>query len=820
MHPRRRFIQLTCVLLVSISGTLLGLSQGTWQLTVLSVAGAVAGFLIVDYLQWFRLQGWLANIASILILLYAMSEFYSSANALKLISVGKLLVYLQTVLMFQEKTPRLYWQVLVLTLLQVVVAAIFNLNFEGGVLFLVYFAVAGAMMMLQCDLTQWFEVRRVNETNVEILDARAGQSGNNASVKTVDMPACMVFEPQYPRSYRRMFAHLVPWFAVAFVFSTVLFYNIPRTDSSWLGPGFKKVSATGASLGVDLNNRGALAESGLLVFRATFINPVTNAKGNLPDPPYFRGGALNRLVTKDGYTDWRAPYDSVYQFSYLRPRRDIAEGQTYRIQEIALEATTDPLLFSVFPFRRLASTPREVEFVRDISALSRRRRGDIAEMGVYKYSLAVLTDKNGRPLQSWPYEPDIADVPYRTMKENPGEFKSLVWLEPERYPTLVRTAQEIADATGTDDPMVLAKALNRHFTSGNGYSYTTDFSTIERDETLDPVEDFCRNFKTGHCQLYASALAIMLRSQNIPARLAIGYLGNEYNDATDSYMVRGMHAHAWVEAYIPPESCTPEMMASGAAGRGGAWLMLDPTSGVYREDQTVVPGRPLELARTLWQDYVLGMDSRTQPDPININNSKVLGLLDLSRWQSIVEDVSDRVENRPVWRLGFITVVCLVIGGIVYGLVRSRTVRVRAKPRRPVSRIRKMLGDALFWISPELGSWVMGDAYVLRIVPFYERMTAWLKRHHRLQREPTETHREFVRRVAKHFAQHPQRQQIEATVRDITDAFYAVRFGLRDLSASEVRNLEQRLKELERIARESVHQDPADPPAEHPALSV
>ncbi len=820
MHPRRRFIQLTCVLLVSISGTLLGLSQGTWQLTVLSVAGAMAGFLIVDYLQWFRLQGWLANIASILILLYAMSEFYNSENALKLVSVGKLLVYLQTVLMFQEKTPRLYWQVLVLTLLQVVVAAIFNLNFEGGVLFLIYFAVAGAMMMLQCDLTQWFEVRRVNQTNLEILNSRSGESGANERSISAELPACMVFEPQCPRSYRRMFAHLIPWFAVAFVFSTVLFYNIPRTDSSWLGPGFKKVSATGASLDVDLNSRGSIAESGLLVFRATFIDPVTSAKGNLPDPPYFRGGALSRLVTKNGVTDWRAPYDSVYQFSYLRPRRDIAQGQKYKIQEISLEPTTDPLLFSVFPFRRLNATPREVEFVRDISALSRRRRGDIAEMGVYKYSLAVLTDKNGRPLQSWPYEPEIADVPYRTMMENPGEFKSLVWLEPERYPTLVRTAQEIADATGTDDPMVLAQALNRHFTSANGYRYTLDLGAIAYDDSLDPVEDFCRNFKTGHCQYYTSALAIMLRSQNIPARLVIGYLGNEYNEATDSNMVRSMHAHAWVEAYIPPESCTPEMMSSGAAGPGGAWLMLDPTAGVYREDPTVVSGRPLELARTLWQDYVLGMDSRTQPDPISINNSKVLGLLDLSRWQSMVEGVSDRVENRPAWRLGFILIVCAIIGGIVFGLVRSRTIRVRAKPRRPVSRIRRMIGDALFWISPELGSWVMGDAYVLRVVPFYERMTAWLKRHHRLERQPTETHREFVARVGLHFAHHPQRQQIESTVRKITDAFYAVRFGLRDLTATEVRDLELQLKELERIARDNAPRDSVDPPTERPAMSV
>ena len=137
MHPRRRVIQITCLLLITISGLLLGASQGVWQLTFISFLGGFLGLLLVDWLRVIRIQGWLANTASILILLFAMKDFYGGDSAAKLISVGQLLVYLQTVLMFQEKTPRLYWQVLVLSLLQVVVASIFNLNFEGGLLFII-----------------------------------------------------------------------------------------------------------------------------------------------------------------------------------------------------------------------------------------------------------------------------------------------------------------------------------------------------------------------------------------------------------------------------------------------------------------------------------------------------------------------------------------------------------------------------------------------------------------------------------------------------------------------------------------------------------
>lgn len=65
-----------------------------------------------------------------------------------------------------------------------------------------------------------------------------------------------------------------------------------------------------------------------------------------------------------------------------------------------------------------------------------------------------------------------------------------------------------------------------------------------------PIDDFIFREKKGHCGRFASALAVLLRMQNIPSRVVIGYYTNEKNQFGDFYNVRNSNAHAWVEAYF------------------------------------------------------------------------------------------------------------------------------------------------------------------------------------------------------------------------------------------------------------------------------
>jgi len=78
---------------------------------------------------------------------------------------------------------------------------------------------------------------------------------------------------------------------------------------------------------------------------------------------------------------------------------------------------------------------------------------------------------------------------------------------------------------------------------------------------MDAVEYFLFEQKRGYCEQFSSSLAVMARSQGIPARVVTGYAPGEYNPFTGYYDVRASDAHAWVEVYFP----------------GYGWSTFDPT---------------------------------------------------------------------------------------------------------------------------------------------------------------------------------------------------------------------------------------------------
>src|SRR5262249_18543335 len=76
-----------------------------------------------------------------------------------------------------------------------------------------------------------------------------------------------------------------------------------------------------------------------------------------------------------------------------------------------------------------------------------------------------------------------------------------------------------------------------------------------------PLDHFLFEARRGHCQFFATAMAVLLRAQGVPARSVTGFAGGTYNRFGRFYAVGQRHAHAWVEAYID--------------GRG--WALFDPT---------------------------------------------------------------------------------------------------------------------------------------------------------------------------------------------------------------------------------------------------
>jgi protein-glutamine gamma-glutamyltransferase len=82
----------------------------------------------------------------------------------------------------------------------------------------------------------------------------------------------------------------------------------------------------------------------------------------------------------------------------------------------------------------------------------------------------------------------------------------------------------------------------------------------------DPIAWFLQTSKLGHCEYFASALAAMVRSVGIDARVVGGYLTNEFDEQRQHYIVRDSDAHAWIEAEVAPGTwrtfdATPESRA-------------------------------------------------------------------------------------------------------------------------------------------------------------------------------------------------------------------------------------------------------------------
>lgn len=856
----RRLIQLTLLGLVLISSWLLGMSMESMRMIAIGSIGAVLGFLVADCFKLFNIKGFLANVASIAILFLAMKDFFSVDGMGKLVSVANLLVYLQTVLMFQEKTPRLIWQILVLSLLQVVVAAIFSLNFEAGLLFFLYFVVIGMAMVLQAIYTDAYDIQSRNRRSARLWKGRLHSSQSPA-------PEPIVFFEPPPRqepAIRPLFLQLLVWIAISGVFTSLLFFLVPRHTAPWFGPTNVRVSSTGVSKAVDLDERGVITQSNRLVFRVDFENLEAGEPVSIvSNPPYFRGLALSNLVIEDGKTNWRAPHDRVFNDVYQAIPHFNTDRNRRVVQKVSLEESTDPLIYGLMPFYRSSKTPREILFCHEVSALTRCKTQETIGLAPFSYIAETLVDEKGKFLDAWPYISNTLSYRRMPMSVDPPQRKWLTQMDPKRYPSLVGLANQLekdaierteskldqaADPAKIDMDQVrttmslaanragelalstlpgkyrrwvqkrfnlpdsarqaasissdqdvarleLVKEMEQFFLTPGRFKYTMDFRQVRRNDDLDPIEDFVRNHRQGHCELFASALTLMLRYKNVPARLVVGFQGAKENTLLGSYTVREKNAHAWVEAYLRPQDCTSEMFETGQAGPGGAWLRLDPTPPSPETQDAGVGVEAIDLARTAWDEYVLGMEGQSTENTAAFNGpvSRYLKKLDIERWDRRMNSLSKALSSSLTKYLVGAILLLIFFAMWLQNVLASQA--ASASKNSKAGRLRRFLAGAISIIAPKLGQWV-GEGTENNSIGFYHRMTEILERH-KFVRLPSQTHREFAKEVAAAFASHPESGLIGSTVFEITELFNGVRFGNAELESDLVQQIDASLEELD-----------------------
>ncbi|MBI5094273.1 MAG: DUF3488 domain-containing protein [Candidatus Hydrogenedentes bacterium] len=137
----------------------------------------------------------------------------------------------------------------------------------------------------------------------------------------------------------------------------------------------------------------------------------------------------------------------------------------------------------------------------------------------------------------------------------------------------------------------------RDYLQSSSFFYTINPPPLP---TEHPVDTFLNSTRIGHCELFAGAMALMVRSQGIPARVVKGYRGGEWNPSDLSYTIRASMAHLWVEVYF----------------LGYGWVTFDPSPLNEGSEAATVSWLSKTVSRysmrskMLWYQYVIGYNPR------------------------------------------------------------------------------------------------------------------------------------------------------------------------------------------------------------------
>ncbi len=301
-----------------------------------------------------------------------------------------------------------------------------------------------------------------------------------------------------------------------------------------------------------------------------------------------------------------------------------------------------------------------------------------------------------------------------------------------RIPALARSV-----TAGASNDLERARAIERHLRTH--YAYSLD---MPAHEPADPLADFLFNRRTGYCEYFASAMAVMLRSIGIPARLATGFQTGVYNSLTGLWVVRAADAHAWVEAWMP--------------ARG--WTTFDPTPPAIGGHTFALMSKLdlyLDAAGAFWQEWVVGYDPRRQGALAGSlqTGAGYLGFHWLgAAWRAVdrkLTAASPWVERRAGWAVGLIA-----FAAALWLFAPAAVSRIRTRMR--VARLRG-------------GGASAEDATLL-----YARMLALAKRRG-FQKPAWFTPAEFAGSLPA--------DAFGCAVAEFTGAYNALRFGRRDEGA-------------------------------------
>lgn len=766
MHVER-LLQINIAALIGISTFLVGWSRHNVALPLGMLFAAMLSVWVTDVLGRIRIPPAWAKVAMIGAMAITIPGVMRPDKLSVITGIGGFLVYLQLIHLFQKKDRQIYWVLVVLSVIQVVVAALLNQDMWFGVVLILYlFTALSGMFLLFLHLER-------PATDADALEPLLPKGsrwplGRQSAVFQSPQPGRLPVE-------REMFWRLFKMGMFVLAVSVMVFFTVPRFGhGAWRGAGFGGGSRTGFSDRVTLGQLGSLIDDPEQVLKIEFRLGGDSYK--VHDDVYLRGAVLNEYRRGE----WRAKPRPTDRNSLLSWHTPPPPATTVVEQRIHFESMQGDGLFCVWPVVLGPGWPDE--------------------RIVYDPVLERLSRQQGRPQDSPHFV--LGTTGFRQGNQRilvpsdlPPDMESLLEWPEELLPGLKAQGDQWLEMTAaTTDNLSKARYLERMFHSSPRFSYSLEGRPWT--DGVDPVEDFIVNHPIGHCEYFASALVLMLRSQGIPARMVVGYKTDEWNSMGKFFQVRQLHAHAWVEAWLPPGEI-PEDLRGAEDWSHGGWLRLDGTPAARDEAAgtfwTRGPGRYLDFLDFAWTNYIMQMDSPRQQETIYRPLADVLRtiretVLNPQWWKNALAALRDALANLRDpeksffnWRaflaitlFGGTFAVAFVVGPLLWR-------RWWGARRWNGGRARRGAGAS---------------------VEFYRRLEAMLARAG-LIRSPASTQLQFAEEAGVQLAEKLSDRELAALPVLVAEAFYQVRFGGAALDKSQSQTVEQALSRLDNALRKA-----------------
>jgi transglutaminase-like putative cysteine protease len=561
-------------------------------------------------------------------------------------------------------------------------------------------------------------------TAFEIQKARRGVS--RTETRLLVPPDSRVFRKSNKRRRGQTESARLPFVAVAllvliFVLAMPLFLVAPRSGSAALtraGSGLSHF--IGFSENVTLGEIGSLKQDDAVVMRVRIEDQST------PSMLRWRGVALDEFTGRA----WKKSAEAKTGGQRTSERGFFQLGTTEALhrlttQTVFLEPLESPVLFAA---PRLVGLQGDFPYVRvDAEGSVQTRRHEFDRL-IYK----AVSDTTEPPVQ----------VLRNDLRPYAPEFYRYLQLPDRLDPRISKLATSIILRSQAFNRFDAAKAIESELQTSYGYSLEMKAGGP------DPLADFLFNVKVGHCEYFSTAMAVLLRTHGIAARVVNGFLPGEYNEAAGAFTVRQSDAHSWVEVYFPETR---------------SWVTFDPTPSAGRTEP-VRSGfsaqfkKYAEALELVWFQYVVGYDKQEQRTLATSIHNRVFDYASIA--SSILVTARQKL---PSDILSTLLLVLALLFAVATGFLVSRVVRF---------------------------GWKRGLRFTTRdedprsAIAFYQQLLALMAKRG-VQRDKHLTPLEFADRIGTR----------DAAL--ITRAYNRVRFGRQQLSTIELKEIERILAVLE-----------------------